>query len=191
MKRKSTCPTLILKFSFLFVFLICSYHVAFSQLTPISLEQRIDNSSQIFEGEVISKRSYWDEHKTHIYTVNVVNVYKVFKGVATQKQIEIVTMGGIVGDMMEEVSHSLQLNVGDAGVFTAIDNTAKLNTRSSLTRLKTYAGAQGFIKYDLKTGTAKDSFNTYSSVSKDVYPKITTRTKSSIKTVQKSTLKIN
>ncbi|MES2650916.1 MAG: hypothetical protein V4663_04215 [Bacteroidota bacterium] len=190
MKKKSTYSTLLLKFSLLLVFL-SSYHLAFSQLIPISLEQRIDNSSQIFEGEVISKRSYWDENKTHIYTVNVVNIYKVFKGVSTQKQIEIVTMGGIVGDMMEEVSHSLQLNVGDAGVFTAIANTAKLNARSSLTRLKAYAGAQGFIKYDLKTGTAKDSFNTYSSVSKDVYPKITTRTKSSIKTVQKSTLKIN
>lgn len=190
MKKTYTYPTSFLKFSLLFVFL-SSFHNAFSQLVPISLEQRIDNSSQIFEGEVISKRSYWDETKSHIYTVNVVNIYKVFKGVSTQKQIEIVTMGGTVGNMMEEVSHSLQLNVGDAGIFTAIDNTAKLNAKSSLTRLKTYAGVQGFIKYDLKTGTAKDSFNTYSSVSKDVYPKITTRTKSSIKTVQKSTLKIN
>ena len=184
MKVKCTYAATLLKLSLLFILLNGS-NVAFSQFTPISLNQRIDNSSQIFEGEVLSKRSYWNENRTNIYTANVVNVYKVFKGITTKKQVEIITMGGIVGDEMEEVSHSLQLKVGDAGVFTAIPNTAKLTAKSTLTRLKTYAGLQGFIQYDLRTKSAKDVFNTYSNISKDVHARIAKRTKATIKVVQK------
>ena len=84
MKKTSPYPAVLLKLSLLIIFL-SNYSVAFAQLIPISLNQRIDNSSQIFEGEVISKLSYWNEDKSHIYTINVVNIYKVFKGISTQK----------------------------------------------------------------------------------------------------------
>jgi len=52
-------------------------------------------------------------------------------------------------------------------------------------KLKAYAGLQGFIKYDLKNGTANDVFNTYKNV-KEVYDKIVGLTKISFKAVQKA-----
>jgi len=183
--RSTKSKTPSFKYLGLLFLLLTFYSTAFAQLVPISLDQRIDKSTQIFEGEVVSKNSYWDDDKKHIYTVNVINVYKVFKGASSQKQIEVITKGGIVGDVMEEISHSLQLNVGDAGIFTAIESPAKLNTNSKLTRLKAYAEQQGFIKYNLSKQSAEDVFNTYKSISKDVYPKIKNRTKISVKVVQK------
>lgn len=168
-----------------FLFLYCCTSVK-AQLIPITLEQRIDNATSIFEGQVISQTSYWNDDKTHIYTSNIVTVYKVLKGTPSYSKVEVITKGGTVGDMMEVVSHSLALKVGDAGIFTAIPNTAKIITPNKLVKLKTYAGVQGFIKYDLEKGTAKDAFNTYKSVSKEVYPKVLQRSKTTLKTIQKA-----
>jgi hypothetical protein len=170
--------------------LLFGFNTAFAQLIPISLEQRIDSATTILEGKVISQTSYWDEAKTHIYTSNIVEVYKVFKGQLTAKQVEIITRGGIVGDRMERVSHMLELNIGDTGVFTAIRNTTRLTTKAQLTKLKAYAGAQGFIQYDLTKGTAKDVFSEYKNISKEVYLKIAVQTKSDVKTIQKAPFKI-
>lgn len=162
----------------------------YGQLIPIPLNQRIDNSTTILEGQVISQNSYWDETKTQIYTSNVIEVYKLFKGTLSTNQVEIITKGGVVGNDMQRVSHTLELNIGDIGVFTAVPNTFKIANKTKLTKLKAYSGLQGFIKYDLKSGTAKDVFSTYKNVSKDVHAKIIGRTKTNIKTVQKAPFKM-
>ena len=71
-------------------------------LYKVSLEDQVASSTLIVEGKVISKKSYWDVNHTHIFTVNEVEVYKVFKGqlLAT---IEVVTPGGVVGYQAEQV----------------------------------------------------------------------------------------
>ncbi len=171
-------------------FLLSFTHTAFAQLTPISLEQRIEKSTTIFEGKVVSHASYWDEAKSSIYTLNVVDVYKVFKGQVTTKQIELITKGGILGNKMQRVSHSLELKISDVGVFTAIPSTSKLGTQTNFTKLRTYAGVQGFIKYDLVNKSASDVFNNYKNITKELYSKIVAHTKTSIKTVQKTPFKI-
>lgn len=173
-----------------FVFLLFCFSSVYGQLIPISLDQRIDHATAIIEGKVISQTSHWDENKTHIYTSNIIEIYKVFKGNVSTSRVEMITRGGIVGNDMQRVSHSLELTIGDTGIFTAIPNTAKLSTSAKLTKLKTYAGLQGFIKYDIENGTAKDVFNTYKNVTKDVYAKISARTKSNFKTIQKAPFKI-
>ncbi len=162
----------------------------FSQLIPVSLDQRITNAQIIFEGKVISQNSFWDNNHANIYTSNIVEVYKVFKGNLAATQVEIVTEGGIVGTEKEVVSHTLELNVGDAGIFTGIPNTIKSPQKSNLMSLKTYADMQGFIRYDLKTNSAHDVFNTYTNIMADVYPAITKRTKQDIKEIQKNNFNI-
>lgn len=164
---------------------------SFGQLTPISLSQRIENATVILEGKVISQASYWDEMKTHIYTSNVIEVYKVFKGRLSAARVEIITRGGIVGNQMERISNTLELKLGDLGVFTTIGNTAKIKTAANLTKLKVYAGLQGFIKYDLAGRTAKDVFNSYNDIDKEIYAQIAAQTKSDIKIIKKLPLKLN
>jgi hypothetical protein len=163
---------------------------AFSQLIPISLQQRIDKAALIFEGKVTDKTSFWNEAHTQIYTSNIIAVYKVFKGNLNAAQVEIITPGGVIGKDMEEVSHSLQLNTGDVGVFTAIPNPVKLAQKPGLIQLKAYAGLQGFIKYDLATHTANDPFTHYKSIAGEVYPSITKQTGAAIMTLKKADYKI-
>lgn len=163
---------------------------AMAQLIPVSLEQRIDNSSAIFEGKVISKTSFWDASHTHIYTSNIIGVYKVFKGELTASQVEVITPGGIVGGDMEQVTHTLQLNEGDIGIFTSVPNTVRLASSSPLKRLKAYSGVQGFIKYDERNKTARDAFRTYKSISSDVYSAITRRTRVNYRVIRKADFKM-
>ena len=163
---------------------------AFGQLIQIPLEQRIAKADIIFEGEVIGKNCFWNEAHTQIFTANIVSVYKVFKGNLTSTQVEIITKGGIVGQSMERVTHALELSEGDIGIFTAIPNTVKFSNKSDLVRLKTYAGLQGFIKYDLKEHSASDPFTKYKSITDDVYPAITTMAKSGIIIIKKADYKV-
>ncbi|MEJ5993590.1 hypothetical protein WG904_04090 [Pedobacter sp. Du54] len=162
----------------------------FAQFVPVSLQQRIENSTLILEGKVISQASYWDETKANIYTSNVVEVYKLFKGQLASTKVEMITMGGVVGDRIERVTNMLTLNIGDTGVFTAIPNTKALTTGANLPKFKTYAGIQGFIKYNLTDGSAADLFNQYKHVGADLYQKIMSQTKINVKIVQKAPFKI-
>jgi len=171
------------------IYLLLSVNILHAQFVPISLNQRIENSTAILEGKVISQASYWDETKTHIYTSNIIEVYKIFKGDSTSKKVEMITVGGVVGDKVEYVTNMLTLKIGDTGVFTAIPNTQKLSTKTELPRLKTYAGIQGFIKYNLESGIAADLFNEYKDIDIDLYQKITNQTKLNIKIIQKAPFK--
>jgi hypothetical protein len=166
-------------------------NTAFAQLVPISLAERVENSTLIFEGKVISQEAYWDDNRQAIYTSSVIEIYKLFKGQLITNKVEIINRGGIVGDRMERVSHTLELNIGDVGVFTAIPTNIKLTTKPNLTQLRPFAGIQGFIKYDLKAGSGKDVFNEYKNISTDVYIKIANQTKIDFKTVQKAPFKFD
>jgi hypothetical protein len=163
---------------------------AFCQLTPITLGQRIDKSAFIVEGKVISKVSLWDTKHYQIYTINTISLYKLFKGSILPAKIEIITRGGTVQDRMEVVSHSLQLNVGDIGIFTIIPNQKYLPGTKNLRRFKTYAGLQGFIQYNLSTHTASDPFNHYKNISTDLYAPIVDRTKKKMITIKNADFKI-
>jgi hypothetical protein len=173
---------------FMMVFFLV--HTASGQLIPITLEQRIDKAQIIFEGRVTAKSSFWNEAHTQIYTSNIISVYKVFKGSLNSIELELITPGGIVGNSMEEVTHSLQLGVGDTGIFTAIPSTTLFSQPSKLIRFKAYSGIQGFIKYNLENHTASDPFTSYKNISSEVYNPIINRTKSSIKTIQKTDFSI-
>lgn len=181
---------LLRRFALALALILLSFNIVFAQLFPISLDQRIDQATTILEGKVIGQTSYWDESQTHIYTSNIVEVYKVFKGQLTGKQAEIITRGGIVGNKMERVSNTLALNLGDIGIFTAVSNTTKVITKANLTKLKAFAGMQGFIKYNLINRSAKDVFNDYKDIVKELHSKIITQTKTEIKTIQLAPFKI-
>jgi len=158
-----------------------------AQMYPVTLAERVSSSQVIIEGEVISKTSFWDAAHRNIYTSNIIEVYKVFKGSLAVAQVEIITEGGIVGTEMHKVSHSLQLKKGDVGVFTCITNGIKKENEginSGYVSFRTYADKQGFLRYNLDKKTATDVFNDYSDITKDVYPAITQLTKTQFKTVK-------
>lgn len=173
----------------LVLFLSLSGH-SMAQLAPLALEQRVMNSNLVFEGKVMSKSSFWNKERTHIYTANVVSVYKVFKGDLNNSTLELITVGGIVGDVMERVSYGLELQEGQIGVFTCIPNSASTVRSSKNLQVKPYGEVQGFIKYDLERGTARDVFKEYKNISEDVYPVLKKLTKSNFKIMKQADFKL-
>lgn len=154
-----------------------------AHMVPLSLERRLQASDIVIEGEVISKRSFWDNQHANIYTSNIVKVYKVFKGNLQQEQLEIITEGGTVGMDKHVYSVALTLKPGQQGMFflkkrqaaTASPAKVKLTTRP-------YGSEQAFIKYDTRTLSAAGVFETYATI-EQVYEAVTTRTGTNYKTV--------
>ncbi|MDT8347698.1 MAG: hypothetical protein RQ756_07835, partial [Flavobacteriaceae bacterium] len=121
-------------------------------MLEIPMGEQVNQSTLIVEGEVLSKYSAWDNNLHNIYTVNEILVHKVFKGTQQGDVISVITRGGQVGDVASEVYPSLQLGVGQTGVFMLHSDDTNLGTLSPAgVQYKTYAGPQGFYMYDLNT----------------------------------------
>ncbi len=138
---------------------------------PISLTERVNQSSIIIEGKVVSQNSYWNSNHDFIYTSNVIDVYKVFKGNVTANQVEIITEGGIVGNTLIKAEPSLQFELDETGIFFGVPNT-QTNSFSPFPitlQFEGYAANQSFIKYDLKSQEAIDAYAVYSDISVQVY----------------------
>ena len=164
-----------------FALVFCSMINVHAQcmLQEIPLTQRITESDLVVEGKVVSQNSYWDDNHQTIYTVNTVEVYKVFKGSFTTGSIEILTEGGTVDLDMIKVEPSLQLNLNEVGIFACIPVTrfvVSTNQKTSLPKYEAHSSLQGFVKYDLSNASAADVFKQYPDIKNDVYDKITSIT---------------
>lgn len=147
-----------------------------AHMIPLSLEERLQAADVVVEGEVISKKSFWDTQHANIYTSNIIRIYKVFKGTLQEEQLEIITEGGTVGLDKHVYSVALKLKKGDQGVFFLNRQGARQGMPQNV-RLSTlpYGSEQGFIKYNLRTGTAEGVFEEYPTINQ-VYEAVTNRT---------------
>ncbi len=140
-----------------------------AQLVPVSLDARIKSSEVLLEGRVVEQYSFFDNDRNLIYTANVIEVKRTLKGTFSGQKAEIITLGGIVGNQMQTVSHTLELKTGDFGLFMC--EPARLDALSKgLPRFRPYADAQGFIRYDVQARRAQDVFNDYGDVTTRLYP---------------------
>lgn len=133
---------------------------------PVLLSERVAASDLVIEGRVIDQVCFWNAEHNRIYTSNLIDVYKTFKNTGTPF-IEVITEGGIVGNIKHVFEPTLELAVGDVGIFTLNPNTQP--SRFNRPVYEAYASAQGFIKYDVIENKAKEPFNTYASASTDLY----------------------
>ena len=155
-------------------------HQSFSQCSmyEVPLVQRIQNSTAIIEGKVLSKYSFWNIEHTLIFTSNSIEVYKVFKGNSVGSQIELITEGGIVGDKKHVVEPSLQLNSNDIGIFFVEPSLISDPSKSSLNNVfMAYGSSQGFVKYNLEAKTANDPFKKYRNIETELYNSVENQTK--------------
>jgi hypothetical protein len=144
-------------------------------LYEVPLNEQIQNSSQIIEGKVLSKTSFWDANQYNIYTVNTIEVYKVFKG-QTLTTIEVITEGGTVGYDIEIVNPSLQLAKGDIGVFLLNNNSLELSSVSAITTFESNSSSQGFYKYNIQDNIASNPFGIKNGIASELYSEITAYT---------------
>ena len=147
-------------------------------LKKVSLSKQIEKSTLVLEGKVLSKKSFWDTNHQKIYTINTVEVSKVFKG-EILPTIEIITLGGVVGMDAQIVYPSLKLNIDDTGVFTLYNNHLELESKKETNKIKfkPYGSLQGFYKYDLDSDTAINQFTSKKGITSSFYNEIKSYTK--------------
>ena len=148
-------------------------------LFEIPLSNQVENSSQIIEGKVISKQSFWDATQQNIYTVNTIEVYKIFKG-EYLSTVEVITEGGVVGLDAEVVTPSLTLTKNDVGVFLLHNTNIQLTEDSSVSRFLPYSSVQGFYKYNIQDNKASNPFSTRNGITSQLYNELTTLTNNDI-----------
>jgi hypothetical protein len=147
-------------------------------LVQIPLERRVEKSITVVEGKVVSQYSFWDAERRNIYTSNLVEVYKVFKGMLTGIHAEIITEGGIVGNEMHVFTPSLSLTPGQMGIFF-LEPPKVRNLNSGGEEggaFMAYGSSQGFIEYNLRENTAQDPFRTFRTIESELYNAITRAT---------------
>ena len=153
-----------LLFTFIMVLLNVGLIKSQCSVVELSLDNRKNNSDLIVEGKVISKKSFWNTERKMIYTSNTIEVYKVFKGNLINTNIEVLSMGGIVGMDKIVVEPSLELEIGEIGILMceSVKRYRALPSKKSvIPTFEVYGAMQGFIKYDVSTKKAYDSFNSY------------------------------
>ena len=107
--------------------------------------------------------------KTKIYTVNRIQVYKIFKGTKSLTYIDICTPGGTIGFEKHEVNPSLKLKTGDTGLFILKPTQTSLEGKNNAAFFRPYGTKMGFLKYDLTKGTAKGPFESFNNIDKSLY----------------------
>lgn len=131
--------------------LLCTICNLFSQVIPTDIVDRINRAQYIFEGQVIRVDGYWNDHHSYIYRSLTLDIRKKFKGDITCGTIELILLGGRVGNMLLDVSHNLELKVGDKGIFLCKETDREQSTvdffqESNYKVLETVFNAQGFIR---------------------------------------------
>lgn len=167
MKRPLNLLILLTLFSFSKLYSECV-------VVPLSLDERVNASSLIVEGIVQSKSCYWNSDKTMIYTKNTFQISKIFKGaqLITNYTIDVVTLGGTIGDKAVKVEPELELESGEIGILMLVQKNGEWVAES---------GPQGFIRIDKHTAESSDIFNTYQAYA--IQPMIVSITKLNIQTV--------
>ncbi len=136
----------------MFLLFMCSVTLSFGQITKANLIDIITDADYILEGKVIRSDSYWNQNNDFIYTSQTIEISKLFKGSLNCGTVEILTVGGRVGDMELYVSHNLQFRVGEVGLFFCNPTTFEMPsidyyTESNDDVLEVSYSEQGYLKY--------------------------------------------
>lgn len=140
-------------------------------LVPFSLQKKVYLSDIVVEATLIQKESFWNDDHNYIHTTNLLEVSTIFKGQNINQQIELITEGGVVGLTALVVEPSLQLEVGEKGIFLLKASDLKFQSKSGQF-FQPVASAQSFLKYDLVRQSAHGYFETYENIKGHLFPLI-------------------
>ncbi len=142
----------------------------YAQSSVPSLPERAATSDVIFEGKVIGKESFWNESNAQIFTKNYVQVSHYLKGTGDDI-FELITQGGDVGDVFQEISHGIFFETGQEGMFLCRNFQVEPLGGQNLLMLNGSGGFLGFQRTPTET-IVSDHNATYHSLKTEVYPQI-------------------
>ncbi len=151
--RKNIYPLIQYIFTLVILVTLCiPLKVAAQCMTyPISIEEKEKNASIIVLAKLKNKVSYWDEQRSRIYTLNIIEVAAYFKGNNGAKEIGVITTGGVVGMDALQVFPRFDIFPENEYIFflqgdnQIIDHKAIRAKRPDLIQSETYADAQGAL----------------------------------------------
>lgn len=149
----------------LFFLLLILSSDSFSQcmMFPISLQDRVSNSSVVVEAKVIQQNSFWNSSNDFIYTSSSLEVLSVYKGTVNTSYINLITEGGTIGNTKIIAEPSLDVKQNETGIYFLIPAGNYFAVKLS-DAFEGYASAQSFIRFDFKNNKASDPFNQYSDI---------------------------
>ncbi len=136
-------------------------------IIDVPLEQRVQKSENIFQGEIVGKVCKWNDSRNSIYTLNYIKVLDDIQENLEVDTIIVLTYGGTVGMDKQIDFPSLKLDIGDLGLFMVRKSDKIINGYSQLYEI-TYLSL-GFVKYDLEKDIAYDHFSVYEGIEKSLY----------------------
>jgi hypothetical protein len=91
----------------------------FSQclLLSTTIDQRVDESNLVIEGKIIATTPFRGEKVNLIYTNYEIEVFRIFKGDISTETIEMVSVGGKLGDEIVVATPSFEGRIGQVGIF--------------------------------------------------------------------------
>ncbi|MBK8557417.1 MAG: T9SS type A sorting domain-containing protein [Lewinellaceae bacterium] len=163
-----------------------------AQNTSNPIKFRTEHSELVIEGKVMECRSFWNESSTQILTSNLVEVFKVFKGKDFNKEtIEIITLGGTVGDRFSIVSHQKTFKPGMEGIFFCKANQ-KLSSmqQSGEASFVLSFPETGFVQYFFEkfNHPAADARKSYKDIPKEIYGEIVLSARESVRRIKANTV---
>ena len=168
--------TFQLSFVLFWLTLLCgqSAHAQCSSI-PVSLQQRIEKASHIVLGKLSAQHCY-DDTDGNIYTLNIMDVRAYLKNNTGQKQVAVITLGGVLGDKAQITHPYLHIAPENEYILflegeniAQADQTFRANHPDIIQSLP-YAEAQGALTYqfglyhDLHTKPAQNEVATFTSI---------------------------
>jgi hypothetical protein len=160
---------------FAILFFGCVFNFVNAQNKAAEIQRRTHASDLVVEGKIVECQSFWNSDQTQIFTSNLVQLSKVFKGNVVGEKIEIITKGGMVDDRFSIVSHEAKLKSGMEGIFfckvakksPSLEKTGKTAYHLSSSEL-------GFIQFysEQFNPPAADKTTKYKNVEAEIYNNI-------------------
>ncbi|MCS7036133.1 MAG: IPT/TIG domain-containing protein [Saprospiraceae bacterium] len=133
-----------------------------AQLYELPFAEIFQRSVVVVEGRVVAQQSLWDNGQRGIYTCNLIEVSRVYKGRGmAERHLNVITLGGIVGDRMQLVSESVQYDVGEYGLFCLIPCAYDLPMRPIW---ENYGSPHGFFLFDTQADAVIHPFHATSGI---------------------------
>lgn len=155
--------------------MLCPILLNANLCTPnsLNLEELIDLSEFIIEGEIVKQHSFWDANGANILTAHDI---KVAQSTSTLKQavVTVHTIGGCVNDDCVVFSNQPTFQKGDYGIFFASKASENMSAKSGAYALTLTAGQLNFI--NLRSETTEFNIKNESHSAKAIFEKVEKQT---------------
>lgn len=167
----------------IFVFSFVTFFLSSNFLqSQISLTEKTNSADLVIESTVISKSVKQTKDKKLIYTENLVEISKLFKGSWSKKTITLITLGGITkAGNSQYFSHYAELGENQSGIFFCSLSPYQEFKNRDFGDARLLFEENGVITYATKFSEVKayDNFQNYESI-QALYNKLMAATRVSV-----------